>query len=299
MSICNHCGNQVPDREFQCSKCGTVLFQLNCAKCAEVLDLTYPQCRACGTGYSLPYGNPYIRQDNHNAYKQNVSSSTSSFREKHITSSADIKAVAVGVSRYVKKQFQEKIEPSVQNMSQKAYDKFETIRNENGREEQNGNTLGAFLNRKVGRFPMWIVLVGVVLLLIIGFSTINGGSSKYSKQEALLRKFEAGINNGDINKLINCFDPSYGQYIRSLLSIYTDGDVNSLMNMLVQSLGMNVDLQGTNLRISCKAENCVLNGDSGTMRVHTELYLNGKKSIENDSEVAIMKTNNNWYFSGF
>lgn len=318
MTTCNHCGNQLPDGEFQCSNCGAVLFQLNCSICGAVLDLRYPQCINCGASYSLPYGNPYIFQNSNNSESQRINERTTD---------GDFKTVAVGMARLASKQFQEKkdaikkgltsagekyvaeyqpklhevgkkIGTSVQNASQNAYDRFKDMRDvyTNGKEMKRLEST-SMLTKKFGRFPAWTVLIVAVLCLVIGIAVFGGsGSSKYSQQQALLERFESGINNGDINKLIDCFDPTYKQYIQSMFSMYTGGNSNGMERLLASMFGTNVSFRDANLRLDLTVTNCVLNGNTGTVYFHSQLYSNGQKAVEEDSQLDIIKVNNNWYF---
>lgn len=321
MAICNYCGNELPDGEFQCSRCGTVLFQLNCSKCGAVLDLKCPQCTDCGAGYSLPYGNPYLSQDNR--FPASFS------QEQHKTSGTDIRETAVGISRSARKQFQEKskafkrnlfdasqtftsqyqpklqeagkrIGTSVQNASHNAYNHFESMRNNRSAEDGSStNATAGLLQKKVGRLPLWAVMAAAVLLIVIGISVLGGSGSKYPQQQALIKKFETGINNGDINKLIDCFDPNYSQYLKSMLTMYNGGGSDAMNKLLSSMLGSNISFKDAKLRLNCDITDCVINGDSGTIYVHSQLYVNGQKMADDDTQMGIVKVNNGWYFNLF
>ena len=60
MNQCPVCHKQLSGIPIQCDNCKTVLYQPFCPKCNAPLDLKYPKCMQCGEPYNLPFGNPYL-----------------------------------------------------------------------------------------------------------------------------------------------------------------------------------------------------------------------------------------------
>ena len=156
--------------------------------------------------------------------------------------------------------------------------------------------IGDFLNLKVGKYPAWIALIAVVIIIVLSVSIFGGG--KYSAQYELLSRMEKAYNKKDMNALMSCFDPNVTQSLMSLAGLVgiNADTIESMIpfgNLIASQVGVSISDNWGKVKI--KGLSCSVNGSSGTIRYRITWTGAGKTTSVEDTE-KIIKVGNKWYF---
>ncbi|NCB05697.1 MAG: hypothetical protein EOM69_09280 [Clostridia bacterium] len=149
-------------------------------------------------------------------------------------------------------------------------------------------------------FPKSFAMLAIVIcLLFVATSCQPVGSP-----EDTIHDFQNAYNQLDMNKALECFEPSQAEAFKSLINIFSGSLINvsaqDLINILPLFSNVRLDENGTTFgsvspKIAITIHSTTVNGNNATCAVTMVMTSGGETLLNQDGECTLVLQNGKWY----
>ena len=146
----------------------------------------------------------------------------------------------------------------------------------------------------------WLIVLAVMMVITVSVTIVIQSSD--NGPEAVLEKFVSAYNAVDVDKMLDCFEPSIARPIKSMMGIAGSllgvnvNDIFGMMPFVADLMPESYGLSGTMPKISCEVNQTVIDGSTATVYAMFSIREDGE-TINEAVELDFVKIDGTWYIT--
>lgn len=147
-----------------------------------------------------------------------------------------------------------------------------------------------------------IVLLAVMAIVCVAVFVWNVMLSSADNPGDVVERFVSAYNSADLDKMLDCFEPSVARPIKSMMGIAGSllgvnvNDIFGMMPFVADLLPESYGGSGTLPKISCEVQGTFLNGNTATVYATFSIRTDGETTNE-AVEIDFVMIDGKWYIT--